>query len=90
MDRYEIRIIGHLDSRRARALGCSALRLLPGGESLVVLDAIDQAALYGLLTRLRDAGLELVAVRRVPAPAGRGSGAATAHASSKEASRVAD
>jgi hypothetical protein len=68
MDRYEIRVAGHLSERRARSLGCEALRLPPGGDSLLIFAAVDQAALYGLLTRLRDAGLGLVAAERVPAP----------------------
>jgi len=76
MDRYQIQVAGHLDQRRAHALGCERLRLLPNGTSLLVFTAVDQAALYGLLTRLRDAGLELVGVERV--------------LPSKEESRVAD
>jgi hypothetical protein len=75
MDRYEIRVAGHLDQRRATSLGCEALRLLPGGDSLLCFRAVDQAALYGLLTRLRDAGLELVAAERVLA----GDGGTAAH-----------
>jgi hypothetical protein len=67
MDRYEIRVAGHLDQRRAQFLGCEALRLLPDGDSLLAFAAIDQAAVYGLLTRLRDAGLELIAAERIPA-----------------------
>lgn len=67
MDRYEIRVAGHLDQRRAHALGCEELRVLPGGDSLLAFTAVDQAALYGLLTRLRDAGLELIAAGRTPA-----------------------
>ncbi len=66
MDRYEIRVAGHIDQRHARFLGCEELRLLPGGDSLLVFRAVDQAALYGLLTRLRDAGLELTAAARIP------------------------
>jgi hypothetical protein len=66
VDQYEIQVVGHLDQRRARALGCDQLRLLPGGRSVLVFAAIDQAALYGLLGRLRDADLELVAARRIP------------------------
>lgn len=69
MDTYEIRVAGHLSRRRVQALGCDELRLLPGGDSLLCFAAIDQAALYGLLARLRDAGLELLAAERVPAPA---------------------
>ena len=70
MDRYEIRVAGHLDQRRANALGCEELRLLPGGDSLLTFLAVDQAALYGLLTRLRDAGLALVVAERRPASTG--------------------
>lgn len=69
MDRYEIRVAGHLDQRRAKSLGCEELRLLPGGDSLLIFRAVDQAALYGLLTRLRDAGLGLIAAERTPASA---------------------
>jgi len=69
MDRYEIRVGGHLDRRHARFLGCEELRLLPGGDSLLIFRAVDQAALYGLLTRLRDAGLGLIAAERMPASA---------------------
>jgi hypothetical protein len=69
MDRYEIRVAGHLDQRRAKALGCERLRLLPSGDSLLIFRAVDQAALYGLLTRLRDAGLALIAAERTLASA---------------------
>jgi hypothetical protein len=68
MERYEIEVVGHLDQRRARAMGCEQLRLLPSGGSVLTFVAVDQAALYGLLGRLRDAGLELVAAGRIPGP----------------------
>jgi len=74
MERYEIQVTGHLSQRRARVLGCEELRLLPSGDSGLTFVAVDQAALYGLLTRLRDAGLELVAVERVSAPGRRQAG----------------
>jgi hypothetical protein len=67
MERYEIRVVGHLDARRARALGTEECRWLPDGDSILVVTAVDQAATYGLLARLRDTGLELVEVRRIPA-----------------------
>lgn len=66
MNRYEIRVVGHLDARRAHALGAEDCRCLPDGVSLLVVTAIDQAATYGLLARFRDAGLELVSIVRVP------------------------
>ncbi len=67
MERYEIRVVGQVGVRRAHSLGCEELRLLPDGGSLMVFTAVDQAALYGLLTRLRDAGLGLESVERAPA-----------------------
>ena len=66
MDRYEIRVAGHLDQRRAQFLGCEELRLLLDGDSLLIFAAADQAALYGLMARLRDVGLELIAAERTP------------------------
>ena len=68
MECYEIRVVGHLDTRRVRALGCEELKRLPVGDSVLIFNAFDQTALYGLLARLRDAGLALVFVRRVLQP----------------------
>ena len=65
MNRYEIRVVGHLEARRAHALGADGCRRLPEGDSILVVSAVDQAATYGLLARIRDAGLELVAVARI-------------------------
>ncbi|HEX8939805.1 MAG TPA: hypothetical protein VF763_06540 [Candidatus Limnocylindrales bacterium] len=65
MERYEIRVAGRIGERRAHALACE-VRLLPDGDSLLTFPAVDQAALYGLLARLRDAGLVLVSVERAP------------------------
>ena len=90
MDRYEIRVAGHLDQRRAHALGCEELRLLPDGDSLLIFAAVDQAALYGLLTRLRDAGLGLIAAERMPEAAESVSCGPRTTEPSKEDSRVAD
>jgi hypothetical protein len=58
----------HLDQRRAHALGCELRRLLPDGRSVLTFAVVDQAALYGLLARLRDAGVELVAAGRIAGP----------------------
>jgi len=69
MEHYEIQVGCHLEPRRAHALGCELLRLLPDGRSVLTFAAADQAALYGLLSRLRDAGLLLVATRRLEDPA---------------------
>jgi hypothetical protein len=65
MNRYEIRVAGLLDARRARALGAEECRWTPDGDSVLVVTVTDRAATYGLLARLRDTGLELVEVRRI-------------------------
>ena len=70
MERYEIRIAGPISRRRAATLGCE-LEQVRSDESLLVFAAVDQAALYGLVSRLRDSGLALVAInsrRGAPGP----------------------
>ena len=88
MNRYEIRVAGHIDQRRADALGCERLRLLPDGGSQLIFVAADQAAFYGLMTRLRDAGIELVEARRVAMPAGDMRAGEPAERSTKESPNV--
>jgi hypothetical protein len=41
------------------------------GETTVISGDLDQAALHGLLERVRMLGLELVEARRVPGPTGK-------------------
>jgi hypothetical protein len=61
---YEIRISGHLTvTWKARFEGL-CIRLDPNGES-VLSGTLDQAALHGILVRVRDLGLKLVAVNLV-------------------------
>lgn len=69
MDRYELRVSGYVTLRRAKALGCDSVRLLSEGESELVLDAPDAAALYGHITAIGDAGLVLLSLRRATPPA---------------------
>ena len=66
--RYEIRLQGRLDARWAAWFDGMTLTTEPGnGDVLTVLrgSVVDQAALHGLLARLRDVGLPLVSVARV-------------------------
>ena len=65
MDRYELRIWGELGNRRCQDLGCEPAGTAPSGESRLVTQPLDQAGLFGLLARLRDAGVELIALERV-------------------------
>ena len=62
MNRFEVTVRGRLDARRARALGADGLCPLPGGRTTLRFEAVDSSAVYGLVARLRDAGLELVSL----------------------------
>jgi hypothetical protein len=71
---YRIVLRGRLSERFASAFDGMALECAPD-QTVLVGEIRDQAHLYGLLDRLRDFGIELVAVE--PAgPATAGSGAA--------------
>ena len=66
---YEIRIQGHLDSRWTTWFEDLSLTRLPDGTTLLQGRVADQAALHGLLQRIRDLGLSLDAVTRHELPA---------------------
>ena len=65
MDRYELRIAGELGKRRCHDLGCEPAGTASAGQSRLVTQPLDQAGLFGLLARLRDAGVELIALERI-------------------------
>lgn len=60
---YQIRIKGHLDDRWLRWFESLTVSQQPTGET-VISGEMDQAALFGVLNRIRDLGLELVSVQR--------------------------
>ncbi len=62
---YQVRIKGHLDPEWADWLGGLTLTLVEYGETLLSGPALDQAALHGLLKKVRDAGLTLISVTPV-------------------------
>jgi hypothetical protein len=70
--RYEIRLGGRLDARWAAWFDGLVLSSDGDGTTVIAGPVADQAALHGVLQKLRDTGLPLVSVRRVepgrPAP----------------------
>ena len=61
-DYYEIKIKGHLDSYWSDWFAGLTLTHLEGDETLLSGSLPDQAALHGLLERVRDLNLTLISV----------------------------
>ncbi len=62
---YEIRLKGHLDDRWGAWFGGLTLTREDNGETLLTGPVVDQAALHGLLRKVRDLGMPLISVMRV-------------------------
>ena len=62
---YEIRLAGHLPPQWSEWFEGLAVTLEPDGTTLLSGPVIDQAALYGLLKKVRDTGLTLIAVNQI-------------------------
>ena len=61
-DTYRIRVRGHLDDRWSDWLGGLAVLRRDDGTTVLVGPVVDQAALHGVLARIRDLGLPLLSV----------------------------
>jgi hypothetical protein len=59
---YQIRIKGHLGREWTDWFGGLAITLEDNGETLLTGSVVDQAALYGLLKKVRDLGMPLLSV----------------------------
>ena len=62
---YEIRLQGHLDSRWAAWFDGLSLTHESDGTTVIQGSVVDQAALHGLLAKVRDLGLPLIAVVQI-------------------------
>jgi len=60
--RYEIRLKGHLDSRWAAWFDGLSLTNSSDGTTILCGPVADQAALHGLLQKVRDLGLPLISI----------------------------
>ena len=65
LGRYEIRLKGHLDTRWAAWFDGLALSHDSDGTTIIHGPVADQAALHGLLQKVRDLGLPLLSVNYV-------------------------
>jgi hypothetical protein len=61
---YQIRLQGHLDRNWTDWFGDVTITLEDNGETFLTCPVTDQAALYGLLRKVRDIGLPLISVTR--------------------------
>ena len=59
---YKIRIKGHLDQRWADWFGDLTLAHQPDGTTVMTGPVVDQAALYGILTKIHNLGMPLLEV----------------------------
>ena len=62
---YEIRVTGHLDSRWAASFDGLSLARADDGTTVIHGPIVDQAALHGVLQKLRDIGLPLISVTQL-------------------------
>jgi hypothetical protein len=64
---YEIRFQGHLNRRRAQMFEGLEMVQGPEGETVLTGPVTDQAALHGILNRIRDLGVPLLSVKQLSA-----------------------
>jgi hypothetical protein len=65
---YQIRIKGHLGPRWTDWFEGMTITLEDNGETLLTGPVVDQAALHGLLRKVRDLGRPLISAVRVKPP----------------------
>ena len=65
---YQIRIEGHLGPKWTAWFRDVSITLEDNGETLLTGPVMDQAALHGLLRKIRDLGMPLISAIRVKPP----------------------
>jgi hypothetical protein len=62
---YRIRVKGHLDERWSEWFDGLEITNLENGEAMLYGEIVDQAALHGVLNKVRDLNLPLISVTSV-------------------------
>lgn len=65
---YQIRVKGHLGSKWTDRFGGMEITPEDNGDTLLTGPVVDQAALHGLLEKVRDLGMPLISAIRVKPP----------------------
>jgi hypothetical protein len=65
---YEIRVAGHLAPRWSAWFDGAAIATDDDGTTVIRGPVVDQAALHGLIQKLRDVGIPLISLTQVPSP----------------------
>ena len=63
---YQIRVQGHLSDRWATCFGNLKIENQPNGEAVLSGPLADQAALHGVLARIRELGLPVLQLEQAP------------------------
>lgn len=71
---YQIRLKGYLDERWAARFEGLTLTLEDNGDTLLTGPVVDQAALHGLLRKVRDLAIPLISVIRLEGDQGQADG----------------
>jgi hypothetical protein len=62
---YEIRVKGHLNEKWAAWFEGMTITLVDNGDTLLTGPVVDQAALHGVLKKVRDLGLPLISINQI-------------------------
>jgi hypothetical protein len=64
---YQIQVRGPVDAHWSGWFGDLTITYDPTGNTVLAGPLLDQAALYGVISRIRDLGLTLLSVQQLPA-----------------------
>jgi hypothetical protein len=67
-DKYEIRLEGYLDTQWSPWFDGLAIHHETHDETTLIGPIADQAALHGILAKIRDIGIPILALRRIQMP----------------------